>query len=626
MNKIKYLISLLLLIFIINCANSQDEKSVGNALLKDSSGTLILRGTETSKYPVNIQGSLHVNNKVQTDTLSMNGQKLILNDILLKPDSIKYVSAKYANDSNRFTFSTIQSAINNSGAGTLIYVYPGLYNEADTGKNGVNIYLSEGAILCYSSNEIPTLVLSGVTCTISGEGLISQWYTSPIVSGSKHAIKITNNSNVTINCNVSNYGLGNENSNGWRFGSTIYVKQSNLIFKDKFIYSKTGTTLGFDSLSTATISNAKIESRGSNTIGIFSRRKIYIKDSYIGLDSNNIFSVMVAIQSDSSKLYLSNCIFDQLDGLNSEQNPSFIFLTNTANRELERLWISNCKFYTSIASPFVSPIQTTPIIIQEGFMTATGTISKSANSDTIKGKGTLFTSELITPPNFIKPFCLESEYYGKIQTVLNDTVALLKVATGTNPPNSLKSVEFYNSKFYYTVYDEEGTYDEVIDTSNYSIISFQGESWFPTQIIAKVKIRGTYSYGPSTKQKSTEIERLYSLTYKNLKIKRINDGILNVDSSNMFMMKLNRNTSITMQGVSAYPTPINLLIYRTDTTSYSLAWSSNVIWQEGIVPPPPSVNMIDVYSFLAINFSDLDINLNKNVYIGTLIKSFPIPY
>lgn len=563
-------------------------------------------------------------NIIDIDNILTTIENSIKGNILKNPDSIKYVSPKFANDTNNYTFATIQSAINNSGNGTLIYVYPGLYNEADTGKNGVNIYLSAGAVLSYSSSDIPTLVLSGVTCTISGEGLITQGYTT-IVSGSLHAIKITNSSNVTINCNITNYGSANESGNGWRFGSCIYIKNSNVNFSNKLIYSSYGTALGFDSLATATIDNSTIKSRNSTTIGVFSRRKININNSYICMDSTTTIGSysIIHIKSDSSKLYLNNCVIEQLDNLNMQFKRMFIELVSTANRELERLYISNCKFYSWDVSPNFDPIYIAPIYIEDvSFQTGTGTISKSADNDTVRGTGTAFTTEMIYTPNLISPKCLGTNYYGKIQTVLNDTTLVLNVASGSNPPNRLRSPEFTKCAYYYT--DENGSV--LIDTSNYSIVSFQGDSWMPTAITGKIKIMGTYSYGLISSKKISSIERISSTNYKNNTLKKVLDGKIYIDSANMFLVKLNHNTSITISGTFSSPTPINVLVYRSDTTSYSLLWDNKVIWAEGITPPIPDVDMIDMYSFVAVQFTDETINVSANLLIGTLIKSFPIPY
>jgi len=580
----------------------------------------------TSRYHLKLWGD-HAN----PGATALNQNMIIVDSAILKreaeiialremvkrnPDSVKFVSAKFLGDSITSTFATVQSAINNSGAGSLIYVYPGVYDEADTGKTGVDIYLTAGAILAYSGTA-PTFYADGVTCSINGEGTLSQ---SNETGSNTQALKILNSSYITVTCNVTNQGSG---EGGYaittqRFSSAIYVKRSHLEFNGNLIYSKVGSCLAFDSLSTGNINNTTLKSRASPIVSVFSRRKVTINNSYLLMDSNNFAIPMVAISADSSKFYISYSRFEQLDNQNFQTDKPFIWCKVTSQKELTKITLSNCNFYTWSTNPTVDPITTDEQYTEDVEFQGTGLLSRKVNNDTITGEGTQFLTEL-TPGRlgYACPGGSNSESF-IVEEVLNDTtliqdVTYLSLGVITKCP---------------FVYYAEGS-GNFIDTAEYSIVVLRGINTFPNWgNQTHIKLIGNYNTSNNNQKVSSQVEELIATNYKNRELISVPDGKIYVDSGNAFIIKLNTNTFVDFisNGSSSF-VPMNLILYRSDTTEYALSWDTTVIWADGIDPPPPDINMIDVYSFVKIPFGDNVIGINnKIIYLGTLIRSFPIPY
>jgi len=152
---------------------------------------------------------------VLTNFPSVNAEHIYINDesildimhdtvaanVLRRMDSVKYVSPVYSGDAFNYTFSTLQSAIDWSGAGTLIVVAPGDYAEQITLKNGVNIYLHKGANLNYKSNNSGYLLRDNnlaLACGIYGEGTLERTSSDANAIG----IKLQANSYLEIYCNT----------------------------------------------------------------------------------------------------------------------------------------------------------------------------------------------------------------------------------------------------------------------------------------------------------------------------------------------------------------------------------------------------------------------------------------
>ena len=91
-------------------------------------------------------------------------------------------------------FLTVQAAITAASSGDLVYVYPGTYNESIILKDGVNIYLTDGATILNNALKTVTDNNVAVTCIIDGYGQILN-----TTVGTGYAIDIRNaSSDITI--------------------------------------------------------------------------------------------------------------------------------------------------------------------------------------------------------------------------------------------------------------------------------------------------------------------------------------------------------------------------------------------------------------------------------------------
>lgn len=247
---------LILLIFVTVIAEGQQKKySIGNMTIIDSSNSIALwnnRDLATELFLI--------------DTLQLNSQKLLLKNLALIPDSTKYVSKRFAGDLHPATYSTIQGAINGSGAGTMILVFPDTYDEAIKLKDQVSLYLYEGVKIAYSSDQdtLSTIRDSlAVNCAILGSGVIERGYIyvgnfPPITTTFISTVKLYNaNSNVYIEAKT----LSNLNDDDLTslscYPSITYVFNGNLTVNAKnLIYA------GIDQTSSSVFS---IYSQGGST-------------------------------------------------------------------------------------------------------------------------------------------------------------------------------------------------------------------------------------------------------------------------------------------------------------------------------------------------------------------------
>lgn len=525
------------------------------------------------------------------------------------PDSVKYVSVKFANDSVTNTFSTVQAAINNSGSGTLVYVYPGTYNENDTLKNGVNIYLSAGAVLESNNSTRPTIFANGVTCIISGEGWIGQSNTTGV-----NAIRLTNSSNVTINCNIRNYGAVNTTSSPYT-GAVLSIKQSTVnVFCDE-IYSQKGVCIFFDTAATGDVEAAKqIKSNTSVTIGIRSNSRININNSYIKSDSVLFSASVISIVSDTPKVYLNNCkveiIGNESTGGAFIEDRSAFYLK--ANKPTTKLNLKDCEIITwaTAANP---PISTDIQLTSVTYTLGTGLVSTVAGNDTIKGVGTVFLSE-ITPSSDITIYYTDGTNLSIfIPYVISDT-KISKTYTPFGYPPMPKTGTGY---FYY---EDAGGEDTEVDTAQYSTVVLRGTNWFSQGSSTHVTFSGSYNYG--TGFMKTKAEETISNVYSNNAILDVTDGIIDINKSNFFRIHLNQNTTVAFANVTSERVyPITIYVYKTDTLTYGLTWTE-VTFPDDITPPIPSNEMLDVYTFY-VNYSAI---LNKKIILGNVVRNFANPY
>jgi len=157
----KFFIALILFLSSLSFAQIK-QYSIGSMQITDSSGI--------AKWN---NRSVMTTRSFLADTLLLNGQRLHVNDIMFGADSVKYVSKKYYGDKAKNTFVKVQNAIDSSGVGSLIVVYPGTYSEAVKLKTGVNLWLQEATIQYDGQDTIPTIRDSlAVVCSIFGTGNI----------------------------------------------------------------------------------------------------------------------------------------------------------------------------------------------------------------------------------------------------------------------------------------------------------------------------------------------------------------------------------------------------------------------------------------------------------------------
>lgn len=98
-------------------------------------------------------------------------------------------------------FTSIQAAITFATAGQTVVVYPGIYNEILTLKNGVNLHLVTGCKIRYTGTATTPMVSDGataVTCQITGYGELEQ-AASGATKGEAFKLGVAN-SDITLYC------------------------------------------------------------------------------------------------------------------------------------------------------------------------------------------------------------------------------------------------------------------------------------------------------------------------------------------------------------------------------------------------------------------------------------------
>lgn len=140
-----------------------------------------------------------------------------------KFDSVKYVSPKFTGNVNPY-FSTITNALNSAGAGTLIIIMPGVYDEGNlTGKDSVHFELQNGVIWKYTANTANSIMSFGnIYSIISGKGIF-------IRSSTNSSETIFNASSSTSNIHIQALELRINQGVGITGNGRMVIKTSLLV-------------------------------------------------------------------------------------------------------------------------------------------------------------------------------------------------------------------------------------------------------------------------------------------------------------------------------------------------------------------------------------------------------------
>jgi len=120
----------------------------------------------------------------------------------LMVDAVKGNNTKADTDAS-IPFNTLIAAKNAATTGTLIIVYPGVYEDYDLLKNGVNWLFMPGSIITIDRAESPIFsdAEGAISCIIDGLLEVNLSYSDPLGENLKNSIiEINNNSDITFRC------------------------------------------------------------------------------------------------------------------------------------------------------------------------------------------------------------------------------------------------------------------------------------------------------------------------------------------------------------------------------------------------------------------------------------------
>ena len=239
----------------------------------------------------------------------------------------KTVESLRPNRVGRF-FATIQEAVTDAAANSgnvIVHKKSTVYNEAITLANNVDIILEEGAII-ETNIASPCFTANGVTCSITGEGIIRQVYNGSV---KQEAIKIINGSNVTVK-NKSVYARGSQATTA----STIKVTDSIAKIFCERVESTNGVCLNFGTGSSGVITVLDRVVSGTNqALSISTSGDIEVYRTLLQGGNDGFNNTVVSIASTGgTKLFVDTTIEsldtdDDTSGMNITENSGEIILS-----------------------------------------------------------------------------------------------------------------------------------------------------------------------------------------------------------------------------------------------------------------------------------------------------------
>jgi hypothetical protein len=230
-------------------------------------------------------------------------------------------------------FLTVQAAITAASSGDLVYVYPGTYSESIILKDGVNIYLTDGATI--SNNALKTVTDNNVavTCVIDGYGQILN-----TTVGTGYAIDIRNaSSDITIRakyveCTATSgaslyifngtvrYDVTKTYSKNGGSNQTVYVNAGTAYLKGEFISDLDYTVL---------ISGATVYLEGvikALNIGSFGNSGIHMAgNGYLDFTGSSSSNKLFGFEQSGGNAYIHDAVIESLNATSAADGSAISY-------------------------------------------------------------------------------------------------------------------------------------------------------------------------------------------------------------------------------------------------------------------------------------------------------------